>query len=291
MSKQNTVHRQRIFFRRPCYALQVCPPGSTPATAPLHCHAVHLALKVPTQRHSNEQKRFGCELDRVRFKFCPAGTSRPIIRESYEWHIQLELDVGLCGHWPVTSGGETDCIRNSLGDENHGTARSELTDIASCLAGAWSDNKAKPNQRDADLFAAQSVCWINKWFSTAIRAPKDATAVSRRTRKVLTHIEHTFMENQTLEDLARVAEASVFYFARIFREELGISPKQYIIRRRCAHALDRLQRTEQSIAEIAFHAGFSSQSHMTDTVRRLIGVTPLQMRPSAKQVENVGVNQ
>ena len=82
-------------------------------------------------------------------------------------------------------------------------------------------------------------------------------------------------EDRSLTSTAREVGMSTFYFARVFRELLGESPHQYLLRARLAHAA-RLLRNEASVTEAAFSSGFGNVSHFTRTFHRRFGVAPFK---------------
>ncbi|MEM7641848.1 MAG: helix-turn-helix transcriptional regulator, partial [Pseudomonadota bacterium] len=62
----------------------------------------------------------------------------------------------------------------------------------------------------------------------------------------------------------------------------GLSPHQFLLRRRIARAKDMLRTSVMPLAEIAVATGFSSQSHMTDVFRQKVGTTPGKYRAEIK---------
>ena len=63
----------------------------------------------------------------------------------------------------------------------------------------------------------------------------------------------------------------------------GLPPHQYVIAHRVERAKELLQAAaDLSLAEVAMHAGFSSQSVFCLHFKRLVGVTPRQFRMSAR---------
>jgi AraC-like DNA-binding protein len=81
-------------------------------------------------------------------------------------------------------------------------------------------------------------------------------------------------EDQSLTSTAREIGMSTFYFARVFRELVGQSPHQYLLRARLAHAA-RLLRKEASVTEAALSSGFGNLSHFTRTFQSHFGVAPV----------------
>lgn len=96
--------------------------------------------------------------------------------------------------------------------------------------------------------------------------------------RVVDFIEAKIAGRITLADLAALCEVSQFRFMRAFKSETGFNPHQYVIERRVARAKILLQDSEETIADIAYDVGFSSQAHMTDVFRKRVGATPGQFR-------------
>ena len=97
-------------------------------------------------------------------------------------------------------------------------------------------------------------------------------------RAVLRRIEDDLSGPLRLSDLADLVEMSPFHFSRVFKAEFGETPARYVLRRRTERAVDMIRTSHAPLAEIAFRAGFSSQSHMTRQVKALTGLTPGAIR-------------
>jgi AraC family transcriptional regulator len=84
-----------------------------------------------------------------------------------------------------------------------------------------------------------------------------------------------------LNDIAEAVHLSPFHVARLFKQALGVSPHQYLIQVRVNSARSLLSAGsgERSLAEVASAVGFADQSHLTRHFKRLLGVTPKQLRP------------
>jgi len=105
----------------------------------------------------------------------------------------------------------------------------------------------------------------------------------RRLRQVFDHIEDNLAENISLGDLAAVVGLSVSHFKVLFREAVGLSPHQYLIRRRVERAKNLLGEGKLSISQIATESGFAHQSHLARHMHRVLGVAPQDLR---KRYEN-----
>jgi len=81
-----------------------------------------------------------------------------------------------------------------------------------------------------------------------------------------------------LVPLAALLGVSPYRLSRAFTRELGVSLTRYRNRVRVAHALDRIEEGEPSLAVLASDLGFADQAHLSRTVREHSGHTPTALR-------------
>ena len=98
-----------------------------------------------------------------------------------------------------------------------------------------------------------------------------------RLRRVTDYIEAHLDRALSLAELAEVAGFSVSHFKSLFKQSLGAPVHRYVLERRVARAALRLREGTQSLADIALESGFSHQSHMARSIRRVLGVSPSQL--------------
>lgn len=96
----------------------------------------------------------------------------------------------------------------------------------------------------------------------------------RRMARVLEHVEAHLDAPLGVADLAAVAEISVFHFSRVFHAAVGVSPHRYVTQRRVERARRLLADPAIPLAQVAFSAGFASQSHMGAVFKAHTGTTP-----------------
>ncbi len=104
-------------------------------------------------------------------------------------------------------------------------------------------------------------------------------------QSVLTFIDANLDSDLAIENLARLCGVVTHRFSRSFKAKVGEPPHKFVLNRRINQARRLLQTTDTPIAEIAYASGFSSQSHMTTTLRRQLGVTPAQLRDPPQDKE------
>lgn len=100
-------------------------------------------------------------------------------------------------------------------------------------------------------------------------------------RRALDFIAAHLGDNPSLREIAAAAGLSQFHFARQFKESLGLSPHQFMLRARIERAKYLLAGSNRSLVEVSLVTGFANQSHFTTAFKRLVGVTPKRYRERA----------
>jgi transcriptional regulator GlxA family with amidase domain len=98
----------------------------------------------------------------------------------------------------------------------------------------------------------------------------------------------TFVEQHLDQpiDVAQVASASAVsrpHLFRLFREQLGLTPAQYLWERRVERAVELLRETGLPVADVALLCGFSNPKHLARRVRAATGASPVGVRAQALQ--------
>ncbi|EFH82669.1 AraC family transcriptional regulator [Ktedonobacter racemifer] len=96
----------------------------------------------------------------------------------------------------------------------------------------------------------------------------------QQVQRVTDFIQAHLSQDLTLEALAQQAGFSSYHFARLFRQTMGESPHQFVLRQRVERAQHLLKKTNEPLAHIALESGFANQSHLTRTFKRYLGLTP-----------------
>ncbi|QWW71049.1 AraC family transcriptional regulator [Rhizobium sp. WYJ-E13] len=104
---------------------------------------------------------------------------------------------------------------------------------------------------------------------------------SEKLKRVTEYVEdYLCRADLTVDELAGVAHMSHFHFSRAFKKAVGKPPHQFILDRRIERARIYLADGKETLSEIAYATGFSSQAHFSSVFRRIVGVTPTDYRRS-----------
>ncbi|MNE32131.1 HTH-type transcriptional activator RhaS [compost metagenome] len=92
------------------------------------------------------------------------------------------------------------------------------------------------------------------------------------------HIQDNLSRRITVAELAQVACLSPSHFHAQFKDSVGLTPHQYLLKLRLDNAARLLRESDLPLVRVAGECGFSSQSALTTAMRRYLGLTPKSLR-------------
>ena len=87
------------------------------------------------------------------------------------------------------------------------------------------------------------------------------------------YIRKNLHQKLSVDEIAKKSYVSKSGFFKMFKEELGISPNEFVIQERIKKAKELLS-NNNSIKETAFLAGFSDTNYFIRVFKQMEGVTP-----------------
>jgi AraC family transcriptional regulator len=96
-------------------------------------------------------------------------------------------------------------------------------------------------------------------------------------------VHDRFQESISLAEVAEFAGVHPVSLARAFRRMHHCTVGEYVRKLRIEFACQKLTASDESLVEIAFSAGFSEQSHLCRTFKRLTGLTPSEYRSNSRR--------
>ena len=94
----------------------------------------------------------------------------------------------------------------------------------------------------------------------------------------MSYINEHFLEDLSIKDIAQKAGFNEKYFIHQFRIQLGIPPKQYMIKCRMRYAVHMLIHTEEKIKDIALHLGYADVYSFSKAFKKYYDHSPSEFR-------------
>jgi AraC-like DNA-binding protein len=119
-------------------------------------------------------------------------------------------------------------------------------------------------------------CLIRSSQSTPLK--KSNTLRNFYIKEAISFIEQNFQNDITVEEIANSCGLNRSYFGKIFHENVGKSPQEFLISYRMIKAAELLKMTKLSIADIGQAVGYPNQLHFSRAFKKVYGVSPKQWR-------------
>lgn len=120
---------------------------------------------------------------------------------------------------------------------------------------------------------------LNQILSEGVALPAYTSALVKRTVAFFQQDYHRLLSRK---EVAQAIGLSENYLSQIFRQELGITPWEYLNRYRIKIAKELLLQTEESVSMIATRIGFEDPSYFGRVFRKVTGLSPSEYREQKK---------
>lgn len=140
------------------------------------------------------------------------------------------------------------------------------------LAGAFRIAEREPD----DLSGLELSLMLSGWLFLLVRscAQNPEEAISPDITRSIGMIRDGAAAVTSVAELARAVGLSTSRFKAKFKREVGLSPWEYVLRRRVQVAKGRLLSGKATITRVGMELGFASSQHFASTFRRFTGRTP-----------------
>lgn len=135
---------------------------------------------------------------------------------------------------------------------------------------AMDDNSQKDIMAD---FALKEL--LIRLMQTQARSMVEKNIVKNKSRIgfAVDYIKKNLHQKLSIDSIAKMAYVSKSNFFKMFKDELGTSPNEFILQKRINRAKELLA-SQNSIKETAYQTGFSDANYFTRVFKQLVGVTP-----------------
>lgn len=90
--------------------------------------------------------------------------------------------------------------------------------------------------------------------------------------------EHYTEQDFRIEALSEISGINSAYFARLFADKFGMSPKEYVLELKMRRARELLSQEKYSVSEIGVILGYSDVYHFSKSFKHATGVPPTEWR-------------
>ena len=119
---------------------------------------------------------------------------------------------------------------------------------------------------------------LKKYLNYNVKSQSYKKLSQQKLKRILEYIEINLDQKITLSDLAEIAGVGKFYFCRLFKSTVNLTPYQYVLQQRVERAKRLLKYSNLPICDVSLECGFSSQSHLTKHFRNMVKVSPMNYR-------------
>lgn len=158
----------------------------------------------------------------------------------------------------------------------------EITLLMQAVSHYWGTHPSKQLSLYACLMEFYACytdyCMNQKVSSLKTSGNLSSKNYSRKLISLLEYLRQHYSENISLEDAARQAGLSKFYFSRIFKEYTGQTFYDYLSLLRIQAAENLLKDTATPVSAIAAACGYSSTSSFNRSFRKFQNCTPSEYR-------------
>lgn len=105
-----------------------------------------------------------------------------------------------------------------------------------------------------------------------------------RVAEAIDYLKQHFKEQPSLDEVAAKIHLSPFHFQRLFSEWAGTTPKKFLQFLTLEYAKSLLQKSQFSIADVAYETGLSGTSRLHDLFINLEGMTPAEYKNGGKEL-------
>jgi len=97
-------------------------------------------------------------------------------------------------------------------------------------------------------------------------------------KRAIAYLHQNYARPLARWEIAEAVGVSENYLSRVFNQELGLSPWDYLNRFRISQAKELFRRTQDSVKSVAKQVGFKDQKYFSRVFRKLTGLSPNEFR-------------
>jgi len=125
-----------------------------------------------------------------------------------------------------------------------------------------------------ELFVLLSRALKMQWEDNISRGTKIKELIEASVK----FIENSYERDISISDISKYVFLSPGYYTRAFKEHMGVTPINYLLKLRVERAKELLAYTDKKAGDIALETGFSNQQRFNAIFKKFTGLTPTQYK-------------
>lgn len=106
--------------------------------------------------------------------------------------------------------------------------------------------------------------------------PSNGNTPAEEISKVIEHVTNKYKSDISLSEMAKMCHVTPTYFSRLFKKQLGLGFKDFLIHTRLVAARKMLLVSNYSISYVASECGFNDSNYFSVVFKKRFGMSPLE---------------
>ena len=123
---------------------------------------------------------------------------------------------------------------------------------------------------------------IDRYSSESTRGEMDTLG------RAIEYINSNIFREIDIDEICAAVHISKYHFCRRFKEKMGVTVMEYLLKTRIVLAKNMLEKESLSVTEVSERCGFSSVSYFCRVFKEECGLTPLGYKKQTRHVEDGG---
>ena len=179
-----------------------------------------------------------------------------------------------------------DCYLNMLTQQLSPLLLTDAPAMHTCF-----ENLKSAAQLDGILSWAELSHTISEMLMLMLRTLLNERSIPHQRRseieRLADYIRANSAEKLSMDDFMNIANLSKYHLIRLFRQQMGIPPYDYMHHCRINHAQQLLRTTDMTVLEIARQTGYSDSVSFIRHFKKIVGTTPSRYSSESIQLPSI----
>ena len=139
-------------------------------------------------------------------------------------------------------------------------------------------NESYDYENEARFHITRALRLLNENIKVNQKINSHDEIIYKRIKKVLRYIDDNLSEELNNDKLSELIAVSESVLLKSFKQTIGLSPMQYVLKQRIDRARYLIITTDKKISDIASECGFNDMSYFSKIFKRYFKVSPTEYK-------------